>query len=340
MDGHRSPFHAAVPLGSWLGVRVQLSVWFPVLALIFWWKFQLQQGTLLTVLLLLSVLLHELFHVLAARLTGGTADEILLWPAGGLANARPEQSFRSEFLTAAAGPAANLLLCLILLPLVWGRGGPEGPLPPGLLHPFELVHVDLQQTFWSDVALLAFDLNWLLLLINLAPVWPLDGGQMLQSVLTLKWVDAETARFAALRIGMAIGLGAAVLGLMFDLIWLVFAGFLVFCMDLYEFFLLQLSEQLDDSFLGYDFSQGYTSLERSQARERDRRPGMIQRWRQRRAAQKRQRDEQERAETERRLDELLDKVHREGINALTDAERRFLQKASSRYRSGDRKTPE
>ena len=103
MDGRRGPFHAALPLGSWFGVRVLLSVWFPIIAIIFWWKFQFQLGTLLTVLLLGSVLLHELFHAFAARWTGGTADEILLWPAGGLVNARPEQSFRSEFLTAAAG---------------------------------------------------------------------------------------------------------------------------------------------------------------------------------------------------------------------------------------------
>jgi stage IV sporulation protein FB len=332
MDGRRGPFHAALPLGSWFGVRVLLSVWFPIIAIIFWWKFQFQLGTLLTVLLLGSVLLHELFHAFAARWTGGTADEILLWPAGGLVNARPEQSFRSEFLTAAAGPAANLLLCLTMLGILRTRG--TGELPPGLLHPFMLVNVDLQQDFWGSVALITFDLNWLLLLVNLIPVYPLDGGHMLQSILAAKWVDAETARFATLRIGMALGLAAAVLGLTFDFIWLVFIGFLVFSMDLYEFFMLQMSDQLDDSFLGYDFSQGYTSLERSQTGER--RAGFIQRWRQRRAARKRERDEQERVETEQLLDELLDKVHREGIQALTDSEQRFLKKASNRYRSGDR----
>lgn len=334
MDGRRGLFYAAIPLGSWFGVRVQLSVWLPVLAIILCVKFQLQLGLLLSVLLLASVLLHEFFHVFAARWTGGSADEILLWPAGGLAYTRPAATFRSEFMTAAAGPAANLLLCLAMLPVVVARSRDSGALPPGLLDPFVLVATDLKQDFWGDVALLMFEVNWLLLLVTLIPVYPLDGGQMLQSALTAKWLDAESAKFTTLRVGMFIGAFGAVMGLMFDQIWLVFVGFLVVCLGMREFFMLQLAEPMDDSFLGYDFSQGYTSLERSQSRER--RAGFIQRWRQRRAAVKREREEQERIETEQLLDELLDKVHREGIQALTDSERRFLHKASTRYRSGDR----
>ncbi len=336
MDGHRSPFHAAISLGSWFGVRVQLSLWFPIVALILCWKFELQLGLLVTLLLFLSILVHEFAHIFAARATGGSANEILMWPAGGLAMTRPANTFHSEFLTSAAGPLSNLVICLLTYPAVSAAG-----FPAGIWHPFELVPVELKDAFWQDCAVLLFDLNFLLFLVNLLPVYPLDGGQMLLAVLSLR-IDGETAKFAALRIGMAVGLIAAVFGLMFEQVWLVFLGFLVFCMDMHEFFMVQLSEQLDDSFLGYDFSQGYTSLERSQARERERererKPGMIGRWRQRRAEQRRLRDEAERVATEQKLDELLDKVHREGISSLSDAERRFLQNASSRYRSPDRPT--
>lgn len=332
MDGRRGLFYAAIPLGSWFGVRVMLSVWLPVVAFVLCVKFQLQLGLLLTVLLLAAVLVHEFFHVFAARWTGGSADEIVLWPLGGLAYTRPAPGFRSEFITAAGGPAANLLLCLAMLPAVLTRTG--GTLPPGLLQPFVLAAVELKQDFWGDLALLMFEINWLLFLINLIPVYPMDGGQMLQSILTMRWLDAETAKFSTLRVGMFIGAIGAVMGLAFDQIWLVFLGFFVVCLNMSESHRLQVSEQLDDSFLGYDFSQGYTSLERSQARER--RAGFLQRWRQRRAEARREREEQERIENEQLLDELLDKVHREGIQALTDSERRFLQKTSNRYRSGDR----
>jgi Zn-dependent protease len=331
MDGRHSPFQAAFPLGTWFSTRVRLSVWFPVIAIVFCVNLKsLQLGLTVTLLLLVSVVIHEFFHVFAARSTGGSADEILIWPAGGLAFTRPAGGFRSEFWTSAAGPFSNLLLCVLTFPVVYRAG-----IPPGTWHPFVLAAVELKQTLGQDLLVLLFDVNWVLLLVNLLPVYPLDGGQMLRALIALK-TDSETARFASLRIGMGLGIVGAILGLVFSQIWLVFIGFFVLCMGMYEFFVIQLSDQLDDSFLGYDFSQGYTSLERSETRSPPRRPGPIQRWRQRRAEEKRQRDEQERIETERRVDELLDKVHREGINSLSDAEKRFLQRASGRYRSPDR----
>ncbi|REJ79798.1 MAG: hypothetical protein DWQ34_13540 [Planctomycetota bacterium] len=332
MDGHPSPFHASISLGTWFGTRVRISLWFPIVALILCVNLKdLRLGLIVTLLLFAIVIIHEFFHVFAARWTGGSADEILMWPAGGLARTRPADTFRSEFLTAAAGPFSNLLFCLALTPAVSAAGW-----PPGVFHPFELAAVSVEETVVSDLAVLAFDLNWLLLLVNLLPVYPLDGGQMLLAVLARRG-DRETARFTALRIGMAVGIVGAVLGLVFDAVWLVFLGFLVFSMDMYEFFMVQLSDQYDDSFLGYDFSQGYTSLERTEeGGASGHRPGPIRRWKERREEKRRLRAEQERVETEQRVDALLDKVHREGMGSLSDEERRFLEKASGRYRSQDR----
>ncbi len=90
----------------------------------------------------------------------------------------------------------------------------------------------------------------------------------------------------------------------------------------------------EDSLFGYDFSQGYTSLERDEAPTAPprRRKGWFQRWRERRAALKAQREEEIRVADERRLDELLEKVQREGMGALTDEERRFMKRVSDRYR--------
>lgn len=331
MDGQSSPFHASISLGTWFGTRVRVSLWFPVVALILCFNLKdVRLGLIVTLLLFAIVIVHEFFHVFAARWTGGSADEILMWPAGGLARTRPADTFRSEFLTAAAGPFSNFLFCLALTPAVAAAGWPSG-----VFHPFELAAVSVDQTIVRDLAVLAFDLNWLLLLVNLLPVYPLDGGQMLLAGLSRRG-DRETARFTALRIGMAVGLVGAVLGLVFDAIWLVFLGFLVFSMDMYEFFMVQLSDQYDDSFLGYDFSQGYTSLERNEGGGAERRPGPIRRWKERREERRRLQAEQERVETEQRVDTLLDKVHREGMSSLSDEERRFLEQASGRYRSEDR----
>ncbi len=91
----------------------------------------------------------------------------------------------------------------------------------------------------------------------------------------------------------------------------------------------------EDSLFGYDFSQGYTSLERDEAPTAPprRRKSWWQRWLERRREAREKRAEETRIAEERRLDELLDKVHREGMSALTDEERRFMKRASDRYRN-------
>ena len=92
----------------------------------------------------------------------------------------------------------------------------------------------------------------------------------------------------------------------------------------------------EDSPFGYDFSQGYTSLERdlpSAAPPRPRRANFWQRWKQSRVSKKMEREEAERVHDERRMDELLDKIHREGNSALTDEERRFMKRVSDRYKN-------
>src|SRR5262249_52441805 len=91
----------------------------------------------------------------------------------------------------------------------------------------------------------------------------------------------------------------------------------------------------EESLFGYDFSQGYTSLERDQPlpATRRRRPNWFQRMLQKRAAKKLQREQETREAEERRMDELLEKVQAQGLKALTDEERRFLKRVSDRYRN-------
>jgi hypothetical protein len=91
----------------------------------------------------------------------------------------------------------------------------------------------------------------------------------------------------------------------------------------------------EDGLFGYDFSQGYTSLERDEpVRTRTaRQPNWFQRWRQRRRAARLQREQEQREAEDRRLDELLEKVHREGKDSLSDEERRFMKRVSERLRN-------
>jgi stage IV sporulation protein FB len=92
----------------------------------------------------------------------------------------------------------------------------------------------------------------------------------------------------------------------------------------------------EESLFGYDFSQGYTSLERTDqpaGAPPKKRQSWWQRWMQRRAAKRLQKEQEQREAEERRMDELLEKVQRQGLAALTEEERRFLTRVSAKYRN-------
>jgi hypothetical protein len=92
----------------------------------------------------------------------------------------------------------------------------------------------------------------------------------------------------------------------------------------------------EDSLFGYDFSQGYTSLEKDDAQPappRPRKQNFIRRWLARRAARKQREEIEQREAEDRRMDELLEKIQKFGKDSLTDEEHRFLKRVSDRYKN-------
>ncbi|MFP4144116.1 MAG: site-2 protease family protein [Phycisphaeraceae bacterium] len=163
---------------------------------------------LLYVGLFAIVLLHEFGHALACRSVGGQANRIVLWPLGGIAYVQPPQRPGAVLWSIAAGPLVNV----VLVPLTVGAA---------VLVP-QLVADPALEKFL--VLLMVINLG--LLVFNLLPVYPLDGGQILQAIL---WFFM--GRVKSLNITATIGLVAAVLGgataLAFSEFWLVvLAGFL------------------------------------------------------------------------------------------------------------------
>jgi Zn-dependent protease len=158
------------------------------------------------------VLLHEFGHALACRRVGGFADTIVLWPLGGIAFVRPPQRADALLWTAAAGPLVNVLLIPLLGALVlldgrfdWSTLSPDLPL------------------FVRAI----FALN-LLLFLNLIPVYPLDGGQMLQGLLWMVIGRAESLMVVSL-LGMLVGGGIMMLAfLQIDPFLCVLSAFVLF----------------------------------------------------------------------------------------------------------------
>jgi stage IV sporulation protein FB len=331
MDSRDNPLFWSIPCGNWFMTRVRVSILVPLLVLCAVPKFG-KMAFVMGAVFLLALLIHELAHIFVVRLTGGVGNEILIWPLGGLAFVQPAANFRSQFLTPAAGPLSNLLVCAAIAVPMWRAGA-----FPGLLNPL-IFPVDptaaLGPGWVLDVLKIGFWCNWALFLVNLLPIFPLDGIRMTLAVLKNR-MDIESAADTAIRISFIAATLAMAAGLLVDSSWIVFFGSLVLLYTFLEWVQLRTSDTLDDSFMGYDFSQGYTSLERSTKQNQpagQRRKGWLETWREKRRTEKERRARIEVEQAQEQLDTILDKVHQHGIGSLSDAERRQLNRASARLR--------
>jgi len=141
--------------------------------------------------LFLIVTLHEYGHALACRQVGGTANQIMLWPLGGVAYVNPPPRPGAALWSIAAGPLVNVVLLpvLSLLGILSRSSGWAQAMPD--------VHALLRAVWFINFGLLIF---------NMLPIYPLDGGQILRSLL---WFVVGRAR--SLMVAASIGfLGVAV----------------------------------------------------------------------------------------------------------------------------------
>jgi Zn-dependent protease len=140
--------------------------------------------------LFLIVMLHEFGHALACRQVGGTANRIVLWPLGGVAYVNPPMRPGAVLWSIVAGPLVNVALLPVLAVLV-ALGRSMGWAQ------------DMPNAYAFVRAVLAIDLG--LLVFNVLPIYPLDGGKILWSLL---WFVMGRAR--SLMVATVVGfLGAA-----------------------------------------------------------------------------------------------------------------------------------
>ncbi len=158
------------------------------------------------------VLLHEFGHALACRQVGGTVDRIMLWPLGGVAYVNPPQRPAATLWSLAAGPLVNVAL----LPVIGGAFLAAGAL--GWTNSFPNASTLLSWILWIDVILLVF---------NILPIYPLDGGQILRSLL---WFFMGRARslYVATILGFVGAAGLVCLALWMHSTWsLLIAGYML-----------------------------------------------------------------------------------------------------------------
>lgn len=323
----------SVPCGRWFGIRVRISVFFLFVPMILMVRFGSAMGGALSLSLLVATLLHEFGHVFACRLMRGAAEEVLIWPLGGLASLHYPRSTFGRVMTILGGPIVNLVCCIATCPLFYA---PEQF--TDMLNPMALPPLAFSVTSWPvDSLLVFFAVNWVLLALNLIPAWPLDGGQVVWTA----WL-AQSGTEAAVRgttiVGMACGWIAGAVGLMANLPLVVALGAILLIVNISAWQQRAWDDDDGDSFLGYDFSEGYTSLER-EAREgrAESSQSWWQRWKQRRREQQAEREKARLENLEVQLDVLLAKVHEQGMDSLSAAERRLLREASESLRDRPRR---
>jgi stage IV sporulation protein FB len=317
--------YGSVPLFTVFGIRVRAHASLVlyvglVLLLGLGPGFAWQDKVLSMAMLFVLVLLHEFGHCFAARWLGGSADDILMHPLGGLAMAQPPRHPWPTFLTVLAGPSVNLLICVITGSILWITTGwvPRDPfhfIAPhwGFSHWYDLLRYD----YWI------YELSLMLLVFNLLPIFPLDGGQMVQTML---W--PKLGYYRSMLISCVVGMVASVLGAMIafasrdiGLALLAMMGFICCFSFRRQLLAIGPEEYADET----DYSAAYDN------------PAPVKRRRKvsRRAVKKARRRAQQEAIQQRRIDTILAKVSAQGLASLTWAERRALHKATDQQRKRD-----
>jgi Zn-dependent protease/CBS domain-containing protein len=151
-------------------------------------------AVLIWLLVFLCVLLHELGHALAAKAYGIPTVDITLYPIGGVARMErmPEKPVQ-ELVVAIAGPLVNVVIIIVLGAVLLATGGLD--LTAIVTDP----HSALQILFWTNIVMVVF---------NLIPAFPLDGGRVLRALLATRMEYAQATRVAAgIGQGLALALG-------------------------------------------------------------------------------------------------------------------------------------
>jgi Zn-dependent protease/predicted transcriptional regulator len=207
----------ALTVGTVRGIQIRIHLTFLLLipfAAYYWgiaprrgWSGALFGIAIIGVVFLL-VVLHELAHSLVARHCGVQVREIELSPIGGIAkmDEMPQEPWQ-ELVTALAGPLVNLVSAVPMgLAVLW-------MVQDGMIHSRTQFLYLLTKPSWQGLLVNVFVCNVLLVLFNLFPAFPMDGGRALRSILAWRMGQTRGTLWAAY-IGQVGAVALGILGVM------------------------------------------------------------------------------------------------------------------------------
>jgi Zn-dependent protease len=170
-------------------------------------------GALALLVLFACVLLHEFGHILMARRFGVRTPDVILLPIGGVARLEriPDEP-KQELLIALAGPAVTLAIVVFLYIILELTGSS--------------ISLDRVSPYQPSIPLFIF-MNTYLLLFNLIPAFPMDGGRVLRALLSSKLGLVRGTRIAA-TLGQMFALAGGLYGIVGNEPILILIAFFVF----------------------------------------------------------------------------------------------------------------
>jgi Zn-dependent protease/CBS domain-containing protein len=158
------------------------------------------ESLLLILAIFACVLAHEFGHALAARRYGIATPDITLLPIGGLARLeRMPEKPAEEIVVALAGPAVNVVIAALLFLILGAR--------------FDLATLNALDNPGASLLVQIAAINVFLVLFNMIPAFPMDGGRVLRALLAMRMGPARATAIAA-RVGQALAFGLGFLGLL------------------------------------------------------------------------------------------------------------------------------
>jgi Zn-dependent protease len=287
-------------------------------------------GVMSAALLYVVIWSHEMGHIAAGWHYRIRTDLITLSPLGGVAHlGAPVSSPREDLFVTLAGPATHLLWLAVFWPL-------HALLPARILDLDGFAACPIVFAVWYLKVV-----NLSLLLFNLLPIFPLDGGRTLRALLSLRWHPNLATMWAT---AVGIGGGIVLCGLALWQPRLESSVGLVIGLSC-------ITASLNERRVArHVLIYGQTAASRmpwegdpdawkrgsdawtNAAHEKERRAGWFTRWRRQRAEQKAAARAADAAALEREVDAILERVHQVGMTGLTDREKAVLKRASQRRR--------
>jgi Zn-dependent protease len=339
-------------LGRWRGVEVRCHLHFPLLALAMILAASLAtniklgrqpltvRDALLGLLILLaSVVLHEAARALVAPRVGGRTNLIVLGPTGGWAYPHLPSDPPAHLVTAIAGPLTYLAIIVAAACGLAAAGETHllnlfSPFAPEFLPYGSRFHLAAQLAVW---------INTWLLLVNLLPIQPCDGAEVLRSML---WplvgrtsAGAATAHIAYGAAAMTAILAVAVHEQMINSFlpqWFPLAVLSVLL--LYGGNRAARQRQYD---VGLDIDQWESDDEQwltAESSDDDRAAVLVEHLHQKQqdALDRKRREREDREDA--RVDDILARLQDVGFEQLSDEEQAILKRASRRYRQRQQRT--